>query len=750
MTLLDYALAYAERGWAVFPVHTPQPDGTCSCRKPQCDRVGKHPRISQGRNGATTNPETIRQWWGVWPDANIGIATGAESGLIVLDVDEGGEDSLQGRELPNTVEQITGSGGRHLIYERPEDGQRYKTRVKFLPGLDSRADGGYVVAPPSLHASGRSYEWEGSSDPFEGVAVMPAPEWLTEAVAAPSLATTMGEAPQWDPDGELPSNILDMLAAIPADDYETWRDVGLALHYTDPADGLDVWDWWSSTSEKYDGDAVRREWRNFSRRGHAVDNPITLATVRRLAEQHGWVDPDLEHGAEVAQSILDSHQRKVAEQISRDYRIGTTPADEHEGEAPNVMPSSGLIRDIAERIIATSVRPQPILAVMAATAYVATLAGRKYQTETGLRTNLYVVGLAESGAGKDHARKEISNLALYTGTDDHIGGDRIASGPGLVSSLVHEPSKLFMLDEIGMMLQSMMGVKADPHKRELMSTFMTLYSSAGSVYRGTEYADRDQKKGQDVVSPNACIYGTSTHSSFYAALTSSQGFDGTLSRLIVASTSYHRPDRQRPDTRQPPQSLIDRIKALSDHDPRGGNLQGAGGGHIGTNPQVVAMDDGVFSAWETLDDDMDTYMHDDASRSVYSRVAENAAKLALTYAVARDHVSPRIDAEAFQWGADIALWAANTMMREVARYVADNDTEREIKAVLNAIRDAGPEGIRQRDLLRRMRSIRKRDLEEICARLYESGEIVMEQRQPEGRGRPSTVYVAVDVISNDG
>jgi hypothetical protein len=739
MNMLDYALAYADRGWAVFPVHTPQPDGGCSCRHADCTRVGKHPRISQGRNGATTDPDTIRNWWNVWPDANIGIATGANSGLVVLDVDEGGEAELAQKDLPDTVEQITGSGGRHLLYERPDDGQRYKTLVKFCPGLDSRADGGYIVAPPSMHVSGKRYEWEASSDPFDGVAVMPAPQWFIDAIHAPALVDTLGQAPEWNPDGELPNNITDMLSAIPADDYETWRDVGMALHYTDPADGLEVWDWWSSTASNYDGEAVRREWRNFSRRGHAVSNPVTLSTVRRLAEQHGWVDPDAEHGAEVAAILLNSNQQKQAEEIAQSYTRKDSP---RAAEAPDVMPSNGLIREIAEHIISRSVRPQPLLAVMAATAFVGAMAGRKYQTETGLRSNVYIVGLAESGAGKDQARKEVNNIAQAAGVDHLIGGDRLASGPGVVTALHKSPSRLFLLDEIGLMLQAMTGQKADPHKRDMMATLMTLYSSAGSVYRGAEYADQKDRPRQDIVNPNACIYGTSTHSQFYASLTSGQGVDGTLSRLLVVSTDMHRPERQRPSSLgQPDPDMLARVKELSEHVPGGGNLGGMAGPGVDAPAHIVPMSPKIWEAWEELDDSVTEYMTDDASRSVYSRVAENAAKLALIHAVSKNWHSPSIDAESFAWGRELALWAANLMMGELARHVADNEVERDIKRVLHQIRDAGEDGIKQRDLLRRNKSIRAKDLSEICERLHATGEIIIEERK-NARGRSSMVYIA--------
>lgn len=179
-SLLDAALWYAAHGWQVLPCHTPTPDG-CSCRNADCDSIGKHPRSQHGRTDATTSASTIRRWWEMWPDANIGIATGAASNLVVLDEDtyKGGDVhtlELAYHPLPETVEQHTGGGGRQFFYTHP--GTRIKNSVEDLgTGLDIRGDGGYVIVPPSLHASGRRYQWEVVHDPEE-TPLAPLPDWL--------------------------------------------------------------------------------------------------------------------------------------------------------------------------------------------------------------------------------------------------------------------------------------------------------------------------------------------------------------------------------------------------------------------------------------------------------------------------------------------------------------------------------------------------------------------------------------------
>lgn len=184
---LGAALEYASRGWAVLPLHSVV-GGSCTCTKAgECGSAGKHPRTKNGLKDATTDCEVIRRWWAKWPAANVGIITGRASGIVVLDLDEGGEEALaalcaQMGELSKTVEAMTGSGGRHLYFSAPEVAVSNSAR-KLGPGLDVRGDGGYVVAPPSVHKTGRAYAWSEGHGPG-AVTTVEMPHWLVE------LATT--------------------------------------------------------------------------------------------------------------------------------------------------------------------------------------------------------------------------------------------------------------------------------------------------------------------------------------------------------------------------------------------------------------------------------------------------------------------------------------------------------------------------------------------------------------------------------
>lgn len=149
--LLSAAVAYASAGYPVFPLHELDELHRCSCGKPGCEHGGKHPRVSRGFHAATTDTAQVLRWWRKWPNGNIGIRTGAASGLLVIDVDDlTGLDELEARigKLPATLTASTGSGGLHLYFRYPNVEIR-NSAGKLTRGVDVRGEGGYIVAPPS-------------------------------------------------------------------------------------------------------------------------------------------------------------------------------------------------------------------------------------------------------------------------------------------------------------------------------------------------------------------------------------------------------------------------------------------------------------------------------------------------------------------------------------------------------------------------------------------------------------------------
>lgn len=181
------ALFYAGSGWRVIPLN------------------GKIPLTSHGSKDGTTNSEIIERWWDQWPQANVGICTGPESGLLVIDVDprNGGTDSVaalcdQHGRLQSAMCVATGGGGYHLYYSWPKALDGSDTRKQLAEGVDVKGRGGYVVAPPSVHETGARYSWSRSS----GIGTPP--PWVAQMVRRPveGVSAGPGPAPASVPEGK--------------------------------------------------------------------------------------------------------------------------------------------------------------------------------------------------------------------------------------------------------------------------------------------------------------------------------------------------------------------------------------------------------------------------------------------------------------------------------------------------------------------------------------------------------------------
>ena len=187
---MDAALKYAEAKIPVTPLHWIRKDGSCSCKAgSNCGSKGKHPLNNGWYEQASYEANQIRKWWTKRPNANIGIPTGEKSGWLVLDVDAGGDKTILELEaahgkLPDTVTAVTGSGGRHYVFIHPQ-GRNIPNKIKFVPGLDTRSSGGFIVVAPSAHLSGNRYEWLGGNSPFDKMPAE-APEWLIKLMEAPT------------------------------------------------------------------------------------------------------------------------------------------------------------------------------------------------------------------------------------------------------------------------------------------------------------------------------------------------------------------------------------------------------------------------------------------------------------------------------------------------------------------------------------------------------------------------------------
>lgn len=294
--MLRAALRYARQGYRVVILHGLHPTTkSCTCKAgTECPGPGKHPRLKDWTHKATTDLAALQRQYQRWPNSNVGIMP--KPGTVVVDIDprNGGE---RPPGIPDkTPTQQTGGGGAHYIVRVPDGATLPK-----LPGVDYRhPDKGQIVVEPSLHTSGGRYVWQ----PGLGPGLLPG-AWDVPHVAADNEDGTGGtDLPPLvtvEQALDAPVQIVqDWLAVVPSDTYGDWINVGQALKHAYGDDAFELWDSWSSKSDKYPGHAALQEkWRSFDRnRDRALR---TLRTVRHLAQQNGWryAPPELDFSSDL-------------------------------------------------------------------------------------------------------------------------------------------------------------------------------------------------------------------------------------------------------------------------------------------------------------------------------------------------------------------------------------------------------------------------------------------------------------------
>jgi hypothetical protein len=310
-------LRYLKLRWAIIPLWWVE-NGVCACGKPRCTSPGKHPiamLVANGVHDATHDAETAVRWWTRYPKAGIGIALGRTSGIVVVDV-----DGPLGREMLERllaqynyvlppfwyVETGREDGGQHYYFRYPKD---VTVRTRKVKGLEVRSDGAYVVAPPSEHSTGRVYTWRGVPNEHSrdmglddlpqcfidfatdgekaiGSRLAGRPAQGTSSRRVSECLRNMHSPPAWSEAHE--KEIIAALQCIPADNYEVWLKMGMALHWTGWGErALQLWCRWSMQSNKYDPNGQLKAWASFGRPDR--QGPvITLGSLFGLAKEHGY------------------------------------------------------------------------------------------------------------------------------------------------------------------------------------------------------------------------------------------------------------------------------------------------------------------------------------------------------------------------------------------------------------------------------------------------------------------------------
>lgn len=744
--MLESALKYASLGWLVFPLHgiDDASPSKCSCWKEDCKQPGKHPRwlknsLEHGNKDATDNQEIIKQWWDVWPEANIGIKTGAESGFIMIGPD--GEDGVKqlaeiemqhGEFLPQTPMAISGGGGRHYLFQHP--GVRVPNRANFKgTKIDVRGDGGLFVAAPSTHKSGNRYSWE--SAPWD-CEIATAPDWLIEWLE------------------EKPKENLPRPNPVP---IKTISSFGMSIEER------------ARRLLRKRGPAVSRS------RGHdhtfgcacllvlgynlTPDEAYPLLAEWNESCQPPWSEKELRHKLEDADK-QPGERGYLLTPISDDFGSGAhvdltamlapvkdvedeieqSPANPGNLSAGFVADHDGFISDVMRFTLANSLYPQPELALAGAIALMGTLAGRKVTDCYGTRTNCYVLGIAKSGAGKEEARSTNVKLLIANpqAKTDHLGPESVASGSGLVSAVKKRPSVLIQMDEIGRVISTTKNANKSPYLYQIVTELMKLYSKSGSYYTGSAYADSDRET--EIDQPNLVLYGTTTPESFWDNITADNIGEGLLGRfMIFESPGYV--DKVSAVKMEPPQELLDRViwwvnLRANVHN---GNL-----GVTAPGPNPVLYEPAAFERMEAhlLEISRKRKTERDDVAAIWSRTGEKTAKLALIFACSRATSIPfSINLDDVNIAIRLSNWMTRRMVFQAFERVSINEHEAKVKKVLQIL---GGTRMTQSQFVRKTQWLRKHERSEILESLFQGGQIAYDTVK--GRFKDTAVIFRTDKV----
>lgn len=738
----DAAVAAADAGISVWP---PRQDGT---KAPQGSWQAGQSRRADDRE--------LERWYDEGL-TGVGWVAGRVSGnLEVLDFDdrsvwaefqryarEAGLGELLDRMIAGYLEHSP--NGAHLPYRCETIEGNQKLAMRKLPGgngwksiIETRGEGGYIIVAPSHGSVNVSGAYKLQSGSIETIPTITPAEraglFMVARVFDESIVPKDDRKPLRTGAGERPGDAFNERA--------TWAEV------------LEPWGW-----VRVGGQGGVTRWRRPGKEqgisattGHAgTDFLYVFSTSTVFEANRGYSKFSayalLNHGADFAEASRTlSLQGYGLELPQRDPEVDIAPLLANlfgsEAKPPalgSLMKVPGAVGELAEWIEAGARRSQPLLAMAASIAAVSTLIGRKVETETGMRPNVYVLGIGETGCGKERGREAIGKLFETLGVDGVLG-DSFASGASIETAMIDRgPVRLFLIDEIGHLLGTIRDGGSDAHIKDIVPVLLRMYSASSSAYRRREYAGKDTEN-TSVLQPSLSIYGTTVPSNLYGNLTKAHVQNGLLSRLLVFESSDPYPHLRTGIVPGPPQSLLDLCKqwvsAPLNQDASAGDIERL----TKPAPLTVTSTARARQVFEDLEASMrrcvERVRGAGGEQGPYTRVVATALKLALIRACGVSAAEPEITEDDAAWGAGMAWRLTEDLAAKVGDAAPENKTEDIMQRIVKHVRKAG--SISRSELLGKLPSLTSRALDEHVKTLLEAGKLDMEQ-QATG-GRPKTLY----------
>lgn len=445
----------------------------------------------------------------------------------------------------------------------------------------------------------------------------------------------------------------------------------------------------------------------------------------------------LEHAGDYAAAAKELRRLGYGDQTpppaAEPEREPEAPVDDPGPVPVELLRIPGFIGQVMDYCLATAPYPEPTLAFCGAATLLATLIGRKVRDAGDNRSNLYLLGLANSGAGKDHPRKVNQRILHAVGLASQLG-DSFASAEGIEDRLLVSPTMLFQTDEIDALLISIREGK-DGRTERIMQTLLKFYSASSALYHlrvkaGLEPTHIDQ--------PSLSIFGTAIPRHFYESLSAKMLSNGFFARMLVLEAG-RRGTGQEATTQDVPEPILVIARAWAAFAP----VAGANLGLVHPSPVVVPATPAAADLLRQIRAEADRHYAereaagDQMGMALWARAAEKVRRLALIYACSQRQERPEIGEPGVAWAWRLVAHQTRRMLAMATVHVYESEFDARQKRALRAIQDAGGR-LRQEQFSKALRTLPARERDEVIANLIQTGQIVVELE--ESGGRPRTVY----------
>lgn len=419
---------------------------------------------------------------------------------------------------------------------------------------------------------------------------------------------------------------------------------------------------------------------------------------------------------------------------------------------PNAMKRpAGILGDIVDYYHATSGNAQNGFAIQAALAVCSIILGRSYKTSLENYSSLYLLNVAKSGTGKEHAKTVIEKILYQAGLGHLIAGDGYTSAGAVFSTLLDRPKHISVIDEFGRYLEAGRDLqKGSHHQREANTKLMEAIGRCHLIMRPPSYSSMTLKKeaadaikNRQVHNPAITLLTMTTPDTLFQTLDMGAIKDGFINRFIISISDAERSVRRH----KPPIDVPDRIiRWAHDVSARSDKL------HISSEPAAPVTLEFTNEALEAQLDfqkfciDTANYLEKFGMSELTGRSNEMAMRLSLIHALSRNPHAKEIALQDIEWGIEYIRHCLDRTIEKLKISISHSGFEHDKKEILADLRARGADGITWRDMQKQppYSKHKTRDLKEIMQALKDADLAGDEPCYNEGgKGRPTILWKAL-------